>query len=116
MQNASRILPLLAAGFSVWAIGFVLVYGVQSYGCAAAWETIPLGGISLQRAVVVGLALATVAVCVMLTILFARGRPEGGAKAGPAAFLRTTALGLAAAATASALFTFSGVVALSPCT
>jgi magnesium-transporting ATPase (P-type) len=114
-RDRSRMLPLLGAGFTVWAVGFVLVYGVQSYGCAAAWDTLALGGVTLQRAVVVGLALATLAGSVLVTILLARLRAARSADSGPAAFIRTTALATAAAGTAATFFTFAGVVALSPC-
>lgn len=113
--DRSPMLPLMVAGFAVWAVGFVLVYGVQSYGCAAAWDTLALGGVTLQRAVVVGLALATLAGSALVTVLLARRRPAGSADAGPAAFVRRTALATAAAATAATFFTFAGVVALSPC-
>ncbi|MBH0238363.1 hypothetical protein [Methylobrevis albus] len=109
-------LPLVAAGFTIWSIGFVAVYGVLSLGCAAGWDTVPvLGPVTLQRAILVALSLGTAAATAAVTLLLARRRPAATGQGGPTDFLRIVAFYTAVAATASVLFTFSGVAVLSSC-
>lgn len=108
-------LPLLGAGFVVWSVGFVAVYGVLSLGCAAGWDTIPLGPVTLQRAILVGLSLATAAATAGVTLLLARRRTAAGDESGPTSFLRVIAFHASVAATASVFVTFSGVAVLSSC-
>lgn len=109
-------LPLLGAGFVVWSVGFVAVYGVLSLGCEAGWDTVPLlGPVTLQRAILVGLSLATAAATAGVTLLLARRRTAAGDESGPTSFLRVIAFHASVAATASVFVTFSGVAVLSSC-
>jgi len=113
--NRSSVLGLLGAGFAIWAVGFVLVYAALSVGCAAGWASRDLGPVSLQRAILVGLGLATAATCALLTARLAPRRRSREDDGGPAAFVTTVAFQAALAATGATLFTFSGVATLSMC-
>jgi hypothetical protein len=54
-------LALLAAGFTVWAVGFSVLYGAHALGCQAGWDTAPFGPTSLLRTGLILLWLAFIA-------------------------------------------------------
>lgn len=113
-RNGSGLAPL-AAGFTVWAAGFVAVYATLSLGCAAGWDSIDLGPVSLQRAVVAGLSFVTALASVFVAARLARRLSNRSESDGPSTFLGQVAFSCALAATGATVFTFSGVVALSTC-
>lgn len=103
-----------AAGFLVWSLAFVVLYGALSVGCAYRWDAIMVAGpLSLQRAQLVVLFLAFLALGT--AALRAAARRRDGA-AGPAAgFTFEVAYFSALAALVSTAFTFFGVIFLSTC-
>jgi hypothetical protein len=103
----ARLLIWPAAGFLVWSLAFVVLYGALSVGCAYRWDAIMVAGpLSLQF--LAFLALGTAA-------LRAAARRRDGA-AGPAAgFTFEVAYFSALAALVSTAFTFFGVIFLSTC-
>jgi hypothetical protein len=103
-----RALAMLAAGFTLWAAAFVALYAMLSVGCRFGWDEIIItGGVSLQRAQLVGLYLASVAAGVALALALRR-------RAG-LSFLWRAAYGAALAALAATVFSFAGVFGLSAC-
>lgn len=58
-MRSALLWPL--AGLLGWAAAFVLVYALHGLGCASGWQHLPLGPVSLQRAVQAGSAAASVA-------------------------------------------------------
>lgn len=42
------------AGLLLWSLAFATIYGLQGLGCAYGWAEIPIAGISLMRAMLVG--------------------------------------------------------------
>jgi hypothetical protein len=105
---------VLLAGFVLWSAVFVLLYAVQATGCRLGWHTVEvLGSVTVQRAVLVLLFLAAIAVHVALyLILRERAAPDGrrwSIFAGEAGEL------LALAALGASLFCFAGVFWLSAC-
>ena len=113
MAPASPRLTYLAAGFGVWAAGFVVLYAATSLGCTLGWEAVPAGPLSLQRAILVALVLATAAAA--LAVAYRLSRQQAGDGEGPAAFVLSVARMAAVAAVPAVGFTFSGVVGLSAC-
>lgn len=116
MRAGSSQLLLPAAGFTVWALAFGLIYASLSFGCAFGWDEVRLGGlVSLQRAQLVLLFLVATAASAAAT--WALRRPDAFADGGdpPGRFLGTVAFGAALAALASTLATFAPVLALSTC-
>lgn len=43
------VLLRLSAGLTGWAAAFCLIYALHGLGCAAGWETVRIGGTSVQR-------------------------------------------------------------------
>lgn len=66
-------LVLLCAGLLIWSSAFVSLYAALSLGCAFGWEAMSVGPLSLQRAVLVGLWLAHLAL-VMAVVVFTHRR------------------------------------------
>jgi hypothetical protein len=113
MTRSSPLLTL-AAGFTIWAIGFAVIYAVQGAGCAYGWDRIALGPISLLRWILGMLATGT-AVCIYLTkrklsnILAANARNEADH------FLLSIATCAALIAIPTTLFTFAGILITTVC-
>src|SRR5690554_2974861 len=57
-QAPARNLLLPAAGFATWGVGFAAIYGLQAVGCAAGWNDLMAGPLSLQRVLLIVLLLA----------------------------------------------------------
>lgn len=99
---------LLMASFAIWGAAFIQLYATQAVGCALGWNGIDVAGpLTLQRALLVASFLGWIAAHLALYLKMRRARAPG--------FLFRTATDLALAAFGSALFTFSGVLWLSPC-
>lgn len=105
---SGRSLVALAAGFTLWAAAFVVLYAMLSVGCRFGWDGIEVAdGISLQRAQLVALFLAFLAAGGWLA---ARLHAPPGTP-----FLDRTAFVAALAALAATGFSFAGVMALTAC-
>ena len=102
-----RLLLMLGAGFTVWALAFVALYAMLSVGCRFGWDEIELaGGVSVQRAQLVAILVLHLMVCVALRLCL--GEPRDS-------FLHTTARWATNAATAATIFVFAPVFVLSAC-
>ena len=113
--QSPRTLALLAAGFAVWALGFAVLYAVLSLGCALGWDRVGLGPVSLQRAILLALALAALLAAVLVARRLAVLSPDGSDADGPTAFVLTVSRYGALAAVPATAFTFLGVTMLSTC-
>lgn len=103
-----RALLMLGAGFTVWALAFVVLYAMLSVGCRFGWDDIELaGGVSVQRAQLVILLLLHLMACLALRLSLGAPRRHS--------FLHTTARWATNAATAAMIFVFLPVFALSAC-
>ncbi len=105
---SGRGLLMLAAGFTLWAAAFVVLYAMLSVGCRFGWDGIELaGGVTVQRAQLVVLFLAFLAVGAWLAVRL---------RTGPRApFLSRAAYLAALAGLGSIVFSFAAVFALSEC-
>ncbi|QTL03252.1 hypothetical protein J5J86_21285 [Aquabacter sp. L1I39] len=56
----------LIAGPTLWAVAFSASYGLHGLGCALGWPAIAIGPVSLDRAVILLVGLATLAACLAL--------------------------------------------------
>lgn len=108
------LLLSLAAGFGLWALAFVVLYGMLSVGCAFGWDSGSVVlGLSLQRLqllLLLGIFLALHVV--LLARLHAWQRRSGEA---PDRFLLSAAQLAAVAALAASLFTYFGITFLTAC-
>ena len=106
---------LLGMGFTAWAVIFLTVYGMQAVGCRLEWHHQELaGGLSMQRAVQIGLYIAALVVMVLLyrwTRDLSRVEPPNSTRA----FLKIVAAHGGLAALAAVGFGFAGVLWLTPC-
>lgn len=112
-RGGGRLL-LLAAGFTLWSVAFVVLYGMLSVGCEFGWDRIALmWGLTLQRAqLVVLFALFVAAHLLLMRVL----RPRGHADGSPTSrFITRIAWLTAIAALGASLFSFAGVFALTAC-
>lgn len=112
-QRGGRLL-LLAAGFTLWSVAFVVLYSMLSVGCEFGWDRVGIGpGLTLQRAQLVGLFALFVAAHVLLMRVL---RPRAEADTSPTGrFVTRVAWSTAVAALGASLFTFAGVFALTSC-
>ncbi|WP_051329287.1 hypothetical protein [Geminicoccus roseus] len=69
MSLATRpaIFLVIAAGYTIWSVALGALYGALSVGCEFGWQDMALGPLSLQRAVLLALWIASVAVLVLLS-------------------------------------------------
>lgn len=104
MRLTSRPL-LLAAGFSIWASAFVVLYGVNAIGCAFTWSQ------SLQRGGLLILLALHLAALAWLTWRCWQQRRTTGA----AGFVQAVGFGATLAALAATLLTFSPSLILTLC-
>ena len=103
-----RGLLMLGAGFTLWAVAFVVLYAMLSVGCRFGWEAVELApGLSLQRAQLVALFLVHLGIGVALALALRRRSDRG--------FLWRAAWLAALAAAASTAFSYAGVFFLSAC-
>jgi hypothetical protein len=100
-----QLWPLLA-GFGLWSIAFVGLYGLQYLGCYFAWYP------ATHRVLLVAAYAATIAaLLVLLLVQFAHVRRRGGA----ATRLDRIGLGATGVALFAALVTFAPAVFVSAC-
>jgi len=109
------LLLTLAAGFTAWAAGFVVIYGMQGLGCSYGWDMIALGPISLLRAILIALTVAGTLITYLLArALGALSRSRDWPEAESTILsIATYAAYLAVPAT---IVTFSGVFIATACT
>lgn len=112
VPHPTRHLLMILAGFALWALAFVLLYGTQATGCKAGWHLVEIGPASLLRLV---LALLFLLHLGAMLVLVRSLRRQVVPLAGPVRFLNRVALFSAWAAIASTLFTFVWLFWLSPC-
>ncbi|CAO3435041.1 hypothetical protein [Azospirillum doebereinerae] len=99
-------LPILAA-FTLWAGGFLALYGLQATGCRLGWQDAELlPGVTNLR---LGLCLLLAALVAAIAAVVLRLRRM------PAGFGRKVGLYASLAAAGSTLFNFFGVFWLSLC-
>lgn len=109
------LLPI-AAGFALWSLAFVVLYGGQALGCRLGWELIQvLPGVSLQRLVLVGLFLVLSGTAALLALRLHAVFGQRRADREPHAFLGRIARDGGVAAAGAVLVSFAGVFWLSPC-
>ncbi|RUT34885.1 hypothetical protein EMQ25_02710 [Arsenicitalea aurantiaca] len=107
---------LLLLGFIAWSGAFVLLYGMLSVGCAAGWHLQMVGPMSLQRLMLVGLFILSLAGIGLLTFVQYRGwKARRRERPAPNDFLIAGGFFASLAALGATAFTFAPVVALSPC-
>ncbi|MFA7638837.1 MAG: hypothetical protein WCY02_05960 [Parvibaculum sp.] len=113
-RGEGRSVLLLAAGFGLWSLAFVMLYSFQAVGCRLGWQGLEvMGGVTLQRGVLIGLFTVGIAAHLLLWRLLRQretkmAREEEG-------FARIIAADLSVAALGASLFCFLAVFWLSPC-
>ncbi|WP_439815143.1 hypothetical protein [Zavarzinia sp. CC-PAN008] len=113
-MTGGRTAVLIAGGFSVWAVAFVVLYGALSVGCALNWhERTLVAGLTLQQAQLFGLfGLHLAAGAGVLAWAWRLPAPEGATAAFTLAVGRWASL----AAVGATVFTFLGLFLLPTCT
>jgi len=99
-------LPLLLAGWVVWAAGFLLLYAVQATGCRMGWHEEALGPVSALRIALIG--VAAIVACAIVLVWKRAERVRDRSPLGRIVRLANGAAALAA-------LCFAGVLWLSPC-
>lgn len=106
------LMPLIA-GFTIWSLGFVALYGLNAVGCAMGWHVLGSDPFTPQRLMLVAVFLATLAGVGALA--FAQGRQVRMHPQGREALILRAGYWASLAALASTLFTFAPVFVLSTC-
>lgn len=103
-----RGLLMLASGFTLWAVAFIVLYAMLSIGCRFGWDETRLpGGVSLQRAQLIAIFLVFLAGGMWLAVkLKVRSRTS---------FIAHASYVAALAALGAIFFSFIGVLSLSTC-
>lgn len=114
-MNSPRILLWLGAGFSVWAAAFVVIYATQALGCELGWDAARLGPLSLHRAILIVLVLASIGAAFLVARRLSTKRAFEQSERGPGALILTVATCSAYASIAATVFTFSGIITGSIC-
>lgn len=106
---------ILLAGFVLWSVAFIVLYGMQGTGCSLGWQAVEVAGpVTLQRAVLVGLFLAFLAAHTVLYLKLRTPR-RSQAEEDISGFARDAGETLALAALGASVFCFSGVLWLTAC-
>lgn len=108
-RSARAHLAGMVAGFTLWAIAFVVIYGVQATGCVQGWDQARIVGLSALR---LGLALLFLATLVGLAVV--RPVPGRGSLL-HGSLLGTVARACHLAATVATLVIFGAVLILPLC-
>ena len=107
---------LIAAGFIIWSIAFIALYGGNAVGCRLGWYEIELaGGITLQRLMLVGLYALSLAAILLFSLWIHRRYRSAGRTSKATDFIHRVARDGGVAAVAATLFCFTLVFWLSPC-
>ncbi|KQW27196.1 hypothetical protein ASE36_19815 [Rhizobium sp. Root274] len=103
----------LLAGFVLWSVAFLLLYGVQATGCKLGWHETPLGPTSLLRGMLSAMVLTTL----VLFHLMERHwlKPVAGATEDERRRLLHISRLANLAAAAATLATFAGIFWLTLC-
>jgi len=101
----------LVAGFAVWSLGFVLLYGAHGLACSLGVR--PGAGDGAARAVLAGLFALLLAANLWLVLRLRRRLRQ--APGGPVRFVRLASLALATAAAGASLWTGFPVLTLGIC-
>jgi hypothetical protein len=105
----ARSMLVIVMGFAVWSAAFVALYAVNAIGCAFAWPA------ALQRAVMIGLALAASGTMVAVAG-WSLGHWRRAAKAArPAPSLARIGALASAAALGATVFVFAPSIFVSMC-
>jgi len=83
----NRAFLFMALGFTVWAVAFAVLYGVQGTGCELGWHRMPLGPLSLLRWLLILIWVAHLAALVWLFAIGRRALAATPAKAALEQFL-----------------------------
>ena len=116
MRRSKSAWPILliAAGFSIWAVAFLLLYGTQAVGCRLGWDGVHLAAsVSLQRVVQIVLYLASLAITFLLWQRLRVRITEDGTSA--RSFLVNVASQSSLAALGAVAFSFAGTLWLTAC-
>ncbi|SFZ86287.1 hypothetical protein SAMN02983003_3467 [Devosia enhydra] len=106
------LMPLIA-GFVLWSLGFVALYGLNAVGCAMGWHLLGSEPLTLQRLMLVLVLAATLAGVGALTL--AQRREVGRQTQGREGLILRAGYWASLAALGATLFTFAPVFALSTC-
>jgi len=100
---------LLLAGFGLWVLAFLYLYGTQALGCRLGWNDVGVAGVfTLQRLLLVVHFAACLAAQLALYFVMRRRTAAAG-------FSYRLSTDLAFVAFGASIFCFSGVLWLSPC-
>ncbi len=115
-KRASGLI-LLPAGFVVWSVAFVALYGLLSVGCELGWQGRHIGPLSVLRVLLLALWMVHLAALAWLIRLCWR-RVRGHAEVGrsTAGFLDMASLAAMLAAFAATVWTGIPVLGASACT
>lgn len=113
-QTSPLNLALMLAGLVIWGAALNLLYGAQAVGCALGWNETALGPMSLQRAVLLGVWIAHLALHVWLLAWLWHRLPAVD-DARPARFVHLTCLATATAGLFATAVTGALAAFLTPC-
>lgn len=105
----ARHLLLIVAGFIIWAIAFLVVYGANAVGCAFDWDE------GRQRLVVTTLSGLHLALLAGLCLWTLRHRSRWRSATRPAALLACLGVALTTVALVATLFTLLPGLFLTMC-
>lgn len=108
MTSAMHIGISLLAGFAIWALTFVALYGLHAVGCSAGWQQLSLGPVNALRLGLVGTWLLCLLALALLVF-----RRIGSVRRGEA--LARISLWATSAATVAALLTFAPLLVVRLC-
>lgn len=104
----------LIAGFTIWAVAFVVIYAIFSVGCRFGWQSISIAGpVSLQQVVLALLFIIAVIAAVAVIVIFRRRSARSHTR--PRIFLERVGLVAGWAALVSTIVTFGPIFFLSSC-
>ncbi|MGV3651453.1 MAG: hypothetical protein ACO1OK_08515 [Devosia sp.] len=106
------IMPLLA-GFAIWSLGFVTLYGLNALGCSLGLHLLGSEPFTAQRLMLVLVLLGTTAAVGTLVVM--QNRELGRAEAGRSGLILRAGYWTSLAALGATLFTFAPVFVLSTC-
>lgn len=108
-------LALLIAGLLVWSSAFLSLYGALSVGCAFGWDEVAIGPTTLQRAVLVGLWLAHLALVALLLAVTHRRMKRGARSASLEGFFAHAAFWASVVALCITVVNYAPILGLTAC-